>query len=319
MALFLREDDVKQVLTMPLALDRVTSAFRYLGTGEAIDLPRERIRLPHVSQQLMQAAVPVLNLIGYKHYTNSREQTRFLVYLYDAQRGHLDAVIEGNLLGMMRTGAATGVATRHLARPDAGVVGLFGTGWQAVGQLRAIALVRTLRRVKVFGRNAERMAKFCERMREELGVPVDPVPTPEETVRGSDIVVTITSSATPLFPGDCVDPGTHINAVGAISLARRELDETTIVRASLIAVDTVATALREAGDLLPALEKGRLHARQLVELGAVVAGNAVGRATPNQITIFESQGLAIQDIVVGSALVELARARGLGVELPLAM
>ena len=319
MALFLREDDVKQVLTMPLALDRVAAAFRYLGTGEAIDLPRERIRLPHVSQQLMQGAVPVLNLIGYKHYTNSREQTRFLIYLYDAQRGHLDAVVEGNLLGMVRTGAATGVATRHLARPDAGVVGLFGTGWQAVGQLRAIALVRTLRQVKVYGRNPERLARFCERMRSELGVPVDPMATVEETVRGSDIVVTITSSATPLFPGDVVEPGTHINAVGANSLARRELDETTIVRASLIVVDSVPTALREAGDLMPALEKGRLHVRQLVELGAIVAGNAVGRATPTQITVFESQGLAIQDLVVASALVELARARGLGVELPLAM
>jgi len=319
MALFLREDDVKQVLTMPLALDRVAAAFRYLGTGEAIDLPRERIRLPYVSQQLMQAAVPVLNLIGYKHYTNSRETTRFLIYLYDAQRGHLDAVIEGNYLGMMRTGAASGVATRHLAKPDAGVVGVFGTGWQAVGQLRAISLVRTLRQVKVFGRNPDRLTKFCERMRTELNVPVEAMATPEETVRGSDIVVTITSSATPLFGGDCVEPGTHINAAGANSLARRELDEATIGKASVIVVDTVPTALREAGDLLPALEKGRLHARQLVELGDIVAGHAVGRSTPNQITIFESQGLAIQDLVVGSALVELARARGLGIELPLAL
>jgi ornithine cyclodeaminase len=319
MALFLREDDVKQVLTMPLALDRVTAAFRYLGTSEAIDLPRERIRLPFVSQQLMQGAVPVLNLIGYKHYTNSRELTRFLVYLYDAERGHLDAVIEGNLLGMMRTGAASGVATRYLAQPDAGVVGLFGTGWQAVGQLRAISLVRTLRRVKVFGRNPERLARFVERMRAELPIPIDAMNTPEETVRGSDILVTITSSATPLFPGDCVEPGTHINAVGANSLARRELDETTIARSSMVVVDTIPTALREAGDLMPALEKGRLHVRQLVELGAIVAGKTAGRATPTQITLFESQGLAVQDIMVGSAVVEAARAKGLGIELPLAM
>jgi len=319
MALFLREEDVKQVLTMPLALDRVAAAFRYLGTGEAIDMPRERIRLPYASQQLMQASVPVLNLIGYKHYTNSREATRFLVYLYDAQRGHLDAVLEGNLLGMMRTGAASGVATRHLARSDAGIVGIFGTGWQAVGQLRAIALVRTLRRVKVFGRNPDRLTKFCERMRNELNIPVDPAATPEEAVRGSDIVVTITSSATPVFTGDSLEPGTHINAVGANSLARRELDEATIARASTIVVDTIPTALREAGDLLPALEKGRIHVRQLVELGDIVAGNSVGRANPSQITVFESQGLAIQDIVVGSAVVELARAKGLGIELPLAM
>jgi ornithine cyclodeaminase len=267
----------------------------------------------------MQGAVPVLNLIGYKHYTNSRELTRFLVYLYDAERGHLDAVIEGNLLGMMRTGAASGVATRYLAQADAGVVGLFGTGWQAVGQLRAISLVRTLRRVKVFGRNPERLARFVERMRTELPIPIDAMTTPEETVRGSDILVTITSSATPLFPGDCVEPGTHINAVGANSLARRELDEATIARASLIVVDSVPAALREAGDLMPALEKGRLHVRQLVELGAIVAGKTAGRATPTQITLFESQGLAVQDIMVGSAVVEAARAKGLGIELPLAM
>ncbi|MEP7085504.1 MAG: ornithine cyclodeaminase family protein, partial [Betaproteobacteria bacterium] len=263
MALFLREDDVKQILTMPLALDRVAAAFRYLGTGEAVDLPRERIRLPQVSQQLMQGAIPAINVIGYKHYTNSRESTRFLIYLYNAERGHLDAIIEGNILGMMRTGAATGVATRHLARVDAGVVGLFGTGWQAVGQLRAIALVRTLRQVKVFGRNPDRLARFCERMRAELDVPVEPMASAEDTVRGSDIIVTITSSSTPLFSGDFVEPGTHINAVGANSLARRELDESTIARASLIVVDTVATALREAGDLLPGLEKGKLHSRQL--------------------------------------------------------
>ncbi|MEO8136464.1 MAG: ornithine cyclodeaminase family protein [Betaproteobacteria bacterium] len=319
MALFLREEDVKQLLTMPLALDRVTAAFRYLGTGEGIDLPRERIRLPFVSQQLMQAGVPALNVIGYKHYTNSRDATRFLIYIYNAERGHLDAVIEGNMLGMMRTGAASGVATRYLARPDAGVVGIFGTGWQAVGQLRAIALVRTLRQVKVFGRNPERMANFCERMRTELGVPVEPAATPEATVRGSDIVVTITSSSVPLFKAEHLDPGVHINAAGANSLVRRELDEGTLVRASMVVVDSVPAALREAGDLLPLLEKGRLHTRQLIELGAIVAGNAVGRATPTQITVFESQGLAIQDLVVGAALVELARARGLGTELPLAM
>ena len=319
MALFLREDDVKQVLTMPLALDRVAAAFRYLGLGEAADLPRERIRLPLVSQQLMQGAIPALKVIGYKHYTNSRESTRFLIYLYDAERGSLNAVIEGNYLGMMRTGAASGVATNILARPDAGVVGLFGTGWQAVGQLRAIAEVRRLTLVKVFGRNPDRLARFCEVMRAELNVPIEPMASAEDTVRGSDIIVTITTSATPLFNGDCLDPGTHINAVGANSLARRELDEATISRASLIAVDTVPTALREAGDLLPSMEKGRLHSRQLVELGAIIAGVARGRTTPSQITLFESQGLAVQDLAVGEALVGLARQRGLGIELPLAM
>jgi ornithine cyclodeaminase len=317
MPLFLREDDVKQLLTMDLALESVEEAFRLLSAGQAIDIPRERTRLPKVSQHILQGALPTLNVIGYKHYTSSREGIRFLIHLFDAEHGALTAVLEGNTLGMMRTGAASAVATRILAREDAATLGLFGSGWQATGQLRAIAAVRKIDYVKVFGRNPDKLATFCDLMTTELGVQVEPSASAEDTVRGSDIVTTITRAATPLFDGDWLEPGAHINAAGSNSLARREIDENTLRRVRLVAVDTVATALREAGDLLPAMEAGWLHARQLVEVGDILTGRAAGRSDAQQITLFESQGLAVQDLALGARLVALARERGVGTEIPL--
>jgi alanine dehydrogenase len=319
MALFLREDEVKQLLTMDLALASGEEALRLLSGGQAIDIPRERTRLPKVAQHILQGALPTLNVIGYKHYTSSRDGVRFLVYLYDAEDGHLDAVLEGNMLGMMRTGAASGIATKYLARPEACVLGLFGSGWQATGQLRAIAAVRKLTQVKVFGRDPDKLAGFCDRMSAEVGVPVEPSASAEDTVRASDIVTTVTTAASPLFNGDWLEAGTHINAAGSNSLARREIDENTLRRTRLVCVDALPTALREAGDLLPALEKGRLHARQLVELGDIVCGKTPGRTDPQQISLFESQGLAIQDLALGARLVALAREQGLGSKLPLAV
>jgi ornithine cyclodeaminase len=208
------------------------------------------------------------------------------------------------------------VATRWLARLDAEVLGVFGAGWQAEGHIEAIAAVRPLRRVKVHARHAERLDAFCKKMSERLKVEVIPTASPEETVRGSDIVSTITTSATPLFDAQWLAPGTHINAAGSNSLIRREVGEDVFRATRLIVVDSVDTALKEAGDLLPLLEKGRLSERQLVELGDVIIGRHPGRSSAHEITLFESQGMAIQDIAVAVRLEALARERGLGVELP---
>ena len=143
-----------------------------------------------------------------------------------------------------------------------------------------------------------------------------PATSPEEVVRGSDIVSTVSTAATPLFDAQWLSPGTHVNAAGSNSLIRRELGEDVLKRCSSIVVDSVETALREAGDLLPLLEKGRLHARELIELGDVIVGRRVGRSTADEITLFESQGMAVQDLAVAVRLEGLARQRGLGVELP---
>lgn len=316
MPLFLSEKEVEKLLTMPLALAAVEAAHRDLASMQACDMPRQRTRLPQTTLHILQGALPQLDVIGYKAYTSNRSGVRFLVHLYRASSGSLRAVLEADRLGMMRTGAAAGVATRWLARSDARVAGVFGAGWQAEGHLEAIAAVRPLQRIKVYARHADRLAAFCQRMSERLALEVVAVASPEEVVRGSDIVSTVTTSATPLFDADWLAPGTHINAAGSNSLIRRELGEDVIKRCSPIVVDSVATALCEAGDLLPLLEKGRLHARQLIELGDVICGRQAGRSTPDEITLFESQGMAVQDLAVAVTLEDLARERGFGVELP---
>ncbi len=317
MALFLTENDVKQVLTATMALEAVESAHRDLALGQAQDTPRARTRLPQTVLHILQGALPAQGVLGYKAYTSNRSGNRFLVHLFDAATGSLLAVIEADYMGMIRTGAASGVAAKWLARPETRVAGVFGAGWQAEGHVRAICAAVPLERVKVFSRNREKLDDFCRRMSETTGVAVVPAASAEETVRDSGLVGTVTTAAQPLFDAEWLAPGAHINAAGSNALIRQELSEATLRRCALIAVDAVPTALAEAGDLLPLLEKGRLHARQLVELGDIIVGKHGGRSAAEQVTVFESQGMAIQDLAVGLRVLAAARERGLGVELPL--
>ncbi len=316
MALFRTENDVKQVLTATMALEAVESAHRDLALGLAQDTPRARTRLPQTVLHILQGALPAQGVLGYKAYTSNRSGNRFLVHLFDAATGRLLALIEADYMGMIRTGAASGVAAKWLARQDAKVAGIFGAGWQAEGHVRAICAALPLERVKVCSRRADKLAVFCGRMSEATGVAVVPA-SAEEAVRDSDLIGTVTTAAQPLFEAEWLTTGTHINAAGSNALIRQELSEATLKQAALIAVDAVPTALAEAGDLLPLLEKGRLHARQLVELGDIIVGKHKGRVSADQITIFESQGMAIQDLAVALRVLKAARAAGLGIELPL--
>jgi ornithine cyclodeaminase len=314
MALLLRESDVESLLTMPKTLELVERVHREYSTGKAIDVPRERTRVPKAGLHILQGAVPSAGIFGYKAYTSSREGVRFLVYGFSAERGNLEVIVEADRLGMMRTGAAGGVAAKWLARPDAKVVGVFGSGWQAEGQIEALANVRKLERVKVWSRNAEKLAEFCGRMAKKLELDVVPAASANDAVTGSDIVVTITTSATPVFNGELVTPGMHINAAGSNSLLRQEIDEATVRKCDPIVVDSRPSALKEAGDLLPVLEKGRIHGGGLTELGEVIAGTRPGRTSSGQTTLFESQGMAIQDLAIAAELLRLARSQGAGSE-----
>jgi len=316
MALYLSEDDVKQVLTMDMALVGVESAHRDLALGRASDTPRARSRLPQTALHILQGALPDQGILGYKAYTSNRSGNRFLVHLFDAASGQLRAVVAADYLGMMRTGATSGVAARWLARPDSTIAGVFGAGWQAEGHIRAICATLPLARVKVFSRKADKLQDFCRRLSEQTGIAVVPALSAEDTVRGSDVVGTVTTAAQPLFEADWLESGAHINAAGSNALIRQELSEATVRRCAVIAVDSVPTALAECGDLLPLLEKGRLHERQLLELGDVIAGRRAGRESAGQITLFESQGMAIQDLAVAWRVVQAAETRGLGVPLP---
>ena len=316
MALYLSEDDVRQVLTMDMALEGVESAHRDLALGLATDTPRARSRLPQTALHILHGALPAQGILGYKAYTSNRSGNRFWVHLFDAASGQLRAVVAADFLGMMRTGAASGVAARWLARPDSTVAGVFGAGWQAEGHLRAICSALPLERVKVFSRKVDKLQAFCQRLSEQTGVAIVPAASAEETVRGSDIVGTVTTAAQPLFDAEWLQPGVHINAAGSNALIRQELSEAAVRRCDVIAVDAVPTALAEAGDLLPLLEKGRLHERQLLELGDVIVGRRTGRESVGQITLFESQGMAIQDLAVALRVLHAAEARGLGTPLP---
>lgn len=316
MALYLSEDDVKQVLTMDMALDGVESAHRDLALGRASDTPRARSRLPQTALHILQGALPDQGILGYKAYTSNRSGNRFLVHLFDAASGQLRAVVAADYLGMMRTGATSGVAARWLARPDSTIAGVFGAGWQAEGHVRAICATLPLERVKVFSRKADKLQAFCQRLSKQTGIDVVPALSAEDTVRGSDVVGTVTTAAQPLFDAEWLEAGAHINAAGSNALIRQELSEAAVRRCDVIAVDSVPTALAECGDLLPLLEKGRLHERQLLELGDVIAGRRAGRESAGQITLFESQGMGIQDLAVAWRVVQAAEARGLGAPLP---
>ena len=317
MAVFLSENDVKQVCTVALAMDGVESAHRDLSLGLAIDTPRARSRLPQTVLHMLQGALPAQGVIGYKAYTTNRSGNRFLVHLFDAATGQLKAIIESDYLGMIRTGAVSGLAAKLLARPSAKIAGVFGSGWQAEGHVRAICAALPLEQVKVFSRKPERLQSFCSRMRDLTGVAVVPAESPEATVRESDLIGTVTTAVTPLFDADWLIPGVHINAAGSNALIRQELSEAVVRRCGLITVDSVPTALAEAGDLLPLLEKGRLHSRQLVELGDIITGRHPGRTSKDEITLFESQGMAIQDLAVAVRVLAAAEAAGLGQEIPL--
>lgn len=320
MALYLTEADVRELLTMDLALEAVEAAHRAHALGRAIDIPRQRTRVPTASLHILQGALLDEGVMGYKAYTASREGARFLVHLFDSANGRLLAILEADYLGMMRTGAASGLATRLLARAEAAQVGMFGAGWQAQSQIEALCKVRPIRRVTLYTRTPERTRATSTEFARRFGIEVVAANTPEQAVRGADIVVTVTTSATPVFDGNWLEEGVHINAAGSNALIRREIDTTTLKRVDRVCVDSRATAVAESGDLLPALEQGKLHAGQLLELGDLLArsreGNGatsgIGRQSARQITLFESQGMAIQDLAVAHRLVDLAGKAGAG-------
>ena len=315
---YLNEKAVEQLLTMPLAVSAVEAALRARAEGAAVDVPRVRTRTAAGTLHIMQAAAPALKLIGYKAYYSAKGKgTRYFVHLFDADGGKLAAIIEASFLGMVRTGAASGVATRYLAREDSAVVAMIGAGKQAVGQLEAVCEVRKIREVRVYSRSAERAGKFCAALSGKLGVSMHPVTSAAEAVRGADIVNVITNAAAPVLEGRWLEPGQHVNAAGSNSLARRELDAAAVQRCTRIVVDSRATARNECGDLLPSVENGLLDWDALPELGEVIVGRVPGRTARDGITLYESHGMAIQDIYVGASILALARECGSGVDLPI--
>jgi len=317
MALFLCETDIARLLPMTDALDVVEQIFRSQGQGGVVNRPRSRVRLPDGTLHVMSAGVPDLGVLGLKAYTTFKGGARFLVLLYSAETGHLLAIMEADRLGQIRTGAASGVATKFMARMGARTVGVIGSGWQARSQLTAVCRVRTIDRVTVYSRTPEHRQHYCEEMAAELSLPVIPVESAAEAARDMDIVITITSAREPVLKGAWLSPGAHVNAAGSNALNRCEIDDEVVRRAALIVVDSKEQAQVECGDLLGPIERGLIHWDQVNELGDIVAGSIPGRRTDDEITLFESQGVAMEDIAVAARVYERAIEEGVGEELPL--
>jgi len=318
MALLLTEAEVRAILTMPLAMECVETSFRRLADGSAVCHPRRRLRMAQKGlMNYMAAADSAGGYMGLKIYTVSPSGVRFLVPLLSSRSGELCALIEADYLGQMRTGAATGVATKVMARSDARTLGIIGTGLQSRTQLEAVAHARKLEIVRAFGRDAARREKFAEEMTARLGVPVAPADSAEEAVRGADIVITSTNSSKPVVEGRWLRPGTHINAIGSNFAEKQELDAEAVGRCDVIAADSVEQSKIEAGDLIQAFGLDVSRWAGVRELADIVAGKAPGRTNQDQITLFKSNGVAIEDVVLGGRIYEIARERGMGREIPM--
>jgi alanine dehydrogenase len=310
MVRYIKGSEAEQLLDMPQAIALIEQAFRDLADGQAVDSPRRRSRVPGRTVHIMQAIAPRIGVAGFKA---GYSRGPGLIHLYDFESGRYEAMIEADWLGRMRTAAATAVATRRLARQNASVVACFGLGRHGSFQLAAVAAVRTLSRVQVYGRNPQRVAGFCASMSERLGVPVVAANSAREALAGADIVNLITPSATPLFDGVIRQ---HVNAAGSNEFNRREIDLETVRRSDVIVVDSREVAQAESGDLLPAVDAGLVQWEHLASLADIVSGRRAARTAERQITLFESHGMCIEDLYVAWHVLDAARRRNLGTELP---
>src|ERR1700688_4294047 len=318
MTLLLTEADVRSLLTMPMALEIVEESLRRQGNGELVLHPRRRIKLPdNALLHYMAAGDPVRGYIGMKLYTFVRGAARFVVPLFRSTTGEMAALIEADALGQLRTGAASGVATKYLVNANARTACIIGTGYQARTQLEAVATVRRLERVRAFGRDPGRRETFCREMSERIGVTVEPMQSGEEAVKGADILITATSATKVVLEGAWLAPGMHINAMGANWPQKRELDAAAVGRAHKIVVDSIEQSKMEAGDLIQAFGEDQSKWNTVQELSQIVAGKASGRSAADQITLFKSNGIATWDLAAAVRVYEMAVARGMGKTIPL--
>lgn len=317
MTILIREGEVEQLLPMPQAIELVEQALRAYGNGEAENRPRQRVRGDVGILNVMPAALRGQGYMGFKAYTATRGGARFYFHLYSTHSGEYLALIEADRLGQIRTGAASGVATKYLARPEARTVGIYGTGWQAGSQLTAICAVRPVRAVHCFSRDAVHRHAFADKMSRALNVSVQPVDRAEDAALASDILITITSSATPVLLGDWLAPGVHINAAGSNWPQRREIDARVVAQSSAIFVDSIEQARAESGALIMAADEGQLDWTRVRELGSLLAGRSDGRQAAEDITLFKSHGIALEDVAVAGWVYEQACAAGIGQALPL--
>lgn len=320
MATLLREADVERVIEMEPVIDAVQRAMLELGQGVASNVPRRRVYPPGHVLNVMFGSFPGSGHYGLKSYSIGGGRVRFLVALYrqDGERaGDLDALIEASLLGAYRTGAASGVAARALAPAGPVEVGVIGSGFQARTQVHALSRALPVTRFRVFSRDRGRREAFVSELDEHLGIGAVATETAEEAVRGAQVVVTMTTSGTPVLEAQWVAPGALVIGAGSNIPTKCELPPELVERAELVVVDQLETARVESGDLLMAEASGHFDWDRAVELGTILAGREPGRRSAEGVVIFESHGLAIWDVAAGALVLEKARQLRLGTEVDL--
>lgn len=314
MVLYVTQDEVQSLVDITDAVQALDGAFAGWGDEAADNLERSRLDLPRGSLNVMAAMLPGGDIFGYRAYAPAVGRYN-LLNLLSVKEGGLIALIECGWLSTTRTGAASGVATRHMARDDAKHLGVIGSGRTATDQVRAVAAVRALERVTVYSKTPENRQAFADNMSAELGIPVEPMDSAQSCVEGADVVTTTTNSKEPLLHGDWLAPGVHVNAVGANSADRRELDDAVVLDADNVITDQVSQAQIESRVLRELVDGGKIAWDQVGELGQVVSGARPGRKDANQRTLFVSLGLAFEDVAFGALILEKAKAAGMGREI----
>jgi ornithine cyclodeaminase/alanine dehydrogenase-like protein (mu-crystallin family) len=317
MALLIREGDVNALLEMSTNIMVLEQAFGVWAHGNAENRARTRITQEHGVMHLLAAAVPTQGAMGFKTYTVFRSGMRTLVMLFSSQDGHLLSLIEADLLGRMRTGATSGLATKYLARPEASVLGLIGAGKQAFMQALGVCAVRQVRVIYVYSRRLVECEKFCSELMRRLSIEVVPVASSRQAIENADIVITATTSPEPVLPGDWLKSGCHVNAIGSNWPNRRELDLATLQRSNVIVTDSKEQARTEAGDFIIPSDEGLFDWSRVSDLSDVVAGRGPKRELQGDITLYKGVGIALEDVATAALVYTLARERGVGEEINL--
>jgi ornithine cyclodeaminase len=323
MTRIVRQDEVPALLPMAECVEVVEAALRARAEGDAVQPLRQAMWLPDRSGLLglmpahlgppRTVGIKVITLMPGNHGTEL-DAHQGAVLLFEAERGRLLAVVDASSITRIRTGAASAVATRALARDDAGDLAILGTGVQAVSHLEAMMLARDIQRVRVWSRTADHARAFARRESDRHGIEIEPVASAREAVEGTDLVCTTTSARDPVLEGAWLAPGAHVNAVGACLPIARELDTQAVAR-SRFYVDTREGALHEAGDFLIARSEGAIGDDHIAgEIGEVLTGKAPGRQSPDEVTVFESLGIGIYDLAAAHRVWQNAEAQDAGIE-----
>ena len=315
MALFLKDEDVAQCVTMDAMLEAIESMQRQYGDGQAHNMTRRKIIADSGMLSVMGGGLFHQGLLGVKTYTVVKGSYSFQVSLYDANTGELLLYTQANRLGQLRTGATTGVAVKHLANPEDATVGIIGTGGQAPTQLEALSKVRGIKRIKAYSRTQERREEFARRMTDTMVVEVSAATSNEDAVRDCDIVLCIAATMDPVVEAAWLKDGSTLIGAGPTTWRAREVDEAVITRAGKLIVDSTEQAAIEAGDLCSAVDKGIIQWSKVHELRHVVSGAVTGRDSNDQVVYAKIMGTGVADVAAAKLAYDSAKAAGLGTEM----